>query len=57
MRWSGLGYRSFFTVTLLILDQSHQFDLSRLMASKPCDQSDIQPWSASDATSEVGTGG
>ena len=41
----------------LLLDQSYQFDLSRLMASKPCDQSDVQPWSASDATSEVGTSG
>ena len=41
----------------MLLDRSHQFDLSRLLASKPCDQLDVQLWGARDATSEEGTSG
>ena len=43
MRWEGPGNRSLFTAILLLLDQSYQFDLLRLMASKPCEQLDVQP--------------
>ena len=54
MRWNGPGYRSCFTVTLLLRDQ---FDLSQLVACKPCDQLDVQPWGARVVVSEEGKSG
>ena len=40
MRSHVLAFRSLNTVTLLLLDQTCQFEFSRLMASKPCNQLD-----------------
>ena len=50
-----LAFRSFSTVTLLLLDRTCQFDLSRLMASKPCNPLDEQLQGANDVALGEGT--
>ena len=54
VRWHALAFRSFSTVTLLLLDWTCQFGLSRLMASKPSNRLAAQLWGASDVVLEGG---
>ena len=57
MRWRVLIFRSLYTVTLLTPDQSRQFDLPRIMASKPCSHLVAQLCGATDGIREEGTSG